>query len=175
MWSIQFRTKGNRTVTNNDYSWSMKIFDMFVHMSELVIVIERVFSLEILYTCTWVIWLLPCSPLAWETKYFITPVISMIHTDTNTFYSQDKWRIILWLTSPVLRHAVQLRYALTAQRRIIHTYAYDYTHIHVWLYAHTRIVIRIHAYIRIYMRVWCVCYSGLKLFFVFHCWERERV
>ena len=28
----------------------------------------------------------------------------MIPTDTNTFYCQNKWRTILWLTSPVLGH-----------------------------------------------------------------------
>ena len=63
---------------------------------------------------------------------------------------------------------VPLRYTLTAQTRIIRTYAHGYMHIRVQLYAHTRIAIRtyaysythirvcLYAYIRTYMRVRCV-------------------
>jgi len=40
-------------------------------------------------------WLLPYSFLAWE-NYLITSIISMIYIETNTFFCQNKWRIILW-------------------------------------------------------------------------------
>ena len=39
-----------------------------------------------------------------KTKYFINPIFSMIHTDTNIFYCQNKGRIIFWFKSPVSRH-----------------------------------------------------------------------
>ena len=48
------------------------------------------------------------------------------------------------LTSNNNEHSctVPLRYTLTAQTRIIRTYAYEYTHIRVCLYTHTRMIIR---------------------------------
>ena len=90
---------------------------------------------------------------------------------------------------------VPLRYTLTAQTRFIRTYAYEYTHIRVCLYAHMRMFIRTYAYVythiraclyaytRICIRAYthihasliCLCYSGRKRVFVFHCCERERV
>ena len=58
-------------------------------------------------------------------------------------------------------------------RMSIRTYTYKYTHIRVYVYAHMRTVIR--AYTHIHARLMCLCYSRRKLFFVFHCCEKERV
>ena len=42
-------------------------------------------------------------------KYLVTPIISTKDTDTNTFYCQNNWRIVLCqerFKSPVFRHTV---------------------------------------------------------------------
>ena len=91
------------------YSWSLKFFDVSVQTSEFVTVTERVHSLEILYSCTWGTLLLPGSSLAWETIFFYN-FHHQYDTDTNTFYCQNKWRIILWSKSPAFRHVNNCMY-----------------------------------------------------------------